>query len=203
MSLAGAWGRVGARLRRMLAGQASPCAYSIWHAEEVTWANRWYCGRARRAFRCTLTEPDLSSQAVEFAQEQARSWRLASRYFVLDALHDPLPGDYDILVCTLFLHHLDEPNAVSFLLRRMAGATRRLVLVDDLIRSRLGYALAVLGCRSLTRSPIVHNDGPVSVRGAFRLDEVRRMAERAGLYTARQYSAAIGPERFLLSWSRS
>jgi SAM-dependent methyltransferase len=63
----------------------------------------------------------------------------------------------------------------------MARRARQLVLVNDLIRSPLGYGLAWAGTRLLSRSWIVHTDGPRSVQGAFQLAEVAAMAERAGL----------------------
>ena len=49
-------------------------------------------------------------------------------------------------------------------------ATRHAVLVDDLVRSRLGFALVLAGSYLLTRSPVVHTDGPLSVRAALSLE---------------------------------
>lgn len=142
---------------------------------------------------------DLSPQAVAIATKNAAERALNTRFFQADALHDPLPADYDVILCSLFLHHLDDDQAVQ-LLRRMAGASRCLVLVNDLIRSPLGYGLAWAGCRLLSRSPIVHFDGPVSVQGAFQLGEVRALAARAGLEGAALRRS--WPERYLLHWRR-
>jgi 2-polyprenyl-3-methyl-5-hydroxy-6-metoxy-1,4-benzoquinol methylase len=142
---------------------------------------------------------DISQQAIRLAQIQAVRIGVEVRFFKLDALRDPLPADYDVLSCTLFLHHLEEEHAVK-LLRRMAQAARRMVLVDDLIRSWSGYVLAWAGCRLLSRSPIVHFDGPASAAAAFTLEEVRALATRAGLDQA--VLTRHWPERFLLTWSR-
>ena len=46
---------------------------------------------------------------------------------------DGLPGGYDIVTSSLFLHHLNEAQAAE-LLRRMAASANRLVLVNDLLR---------------------------------------------------------------------
>jgi len=143
---------------------------------------------------------DISQEAVRFARRKARERGVAVRFFTLDALADSIPEGYDVLTCSLFLHHLDEAHAVG-LLRRMADAARRLVLVDDLVRSRLGYALAWAGCRLFSRSPIVRHDGPVSVSSAFTPAEVRELAQRAGLEGASL--TRHWPRRFLLSWSPS
>jgi len=142
---------------------------------------------------------DLSPQAVAIATRSAEERALGGRFFQADALHDPLPDDYDVILCSLFLHHLDEQQAVD-LLQRMGRASRCLVLVNDLIRSPLGYGLAWAGCRLLSRSPIVHFDGPVSVQGAFQLSEVRALAAQAGLEGAELRRS--WPERYLLHWRR-
>ncbi len=142
---------------------------------------------------------DLSQQAVAIASRAAAGQHLKTTFFQADALRDPLPLDYDVVVCSLFLHHLDETSAVE-LLRRMGQCCRQLVVVNDLIRSPLGYGLAWVGCRLLSRSPIVHFDGPVSVQGAFRMNEALDLAIRAGLGGARVRRS--WPERFLLSWRR-
>ncbi|MCP9784880.1 methyltransferase domain-containing protein [Cyanobium sp. N5-Cardenillas] len=142
---------------------------------------------------------DRSPQAVAITSRHAAGGSLAGTFFQADLLVDPLPADYDVIVCSLFLHHLDDADAVK-LLRRLGRSCRHLVLVNDLIRSPLGYGLAWVGCRLLSRSPIVHFDGPVSVQGAFRMDEALELATRAGLGGASIRRS--WPERFLLSWHR-
>jgi SAM-dependent methyltransferase len=142
---------------------------------------------------------DISPLAVAFASRAARDAGIPIRFFPLDALNEALPEDYNILMCSLFLHHLAEDDAVK-LLRKMADAARSLILVNDLIRSRIGHWLAWAGCRILSRSPVVHHDGPASVRSAFRLSEARILARRAGLDGA--WIERRWPRRFLLNWSR-
>jgi 2-polyprenyl-3-methyl-5-hydroxy-6-metoxy-1,4-benzoquinol methylase len=160
-------------------------------------------GVARRAAGAGLDVSvdgcDLSPQAVAIAREEATAWGVPCRFFVLDVLSQPLPEDYDVLTCSLFLHHLDEADAIA-LLGRMAAAARQLVLVDDLVRSRLGYLLAVAGCRLLSGSRIVHVDGPRSVAAAFTPGEALSLAARAGLPHARL--VRHWPQRFLLSGAR-
>jgi 2-polyprenyl-3-methyl-5-hydroxy-6-metoxy-1,4-benzoquinol methylase len=156
--------------------------------------------RARRAgLPITFVGADLSPTAIDYARQQARGQGADVEFFCLDALNAPLPTDYDVVTCSLFLHHLEAEQAVD-LLRRMGQAARSLVLVNDLIRSRLGYALAYLGTRVLTTSKIVHFDGPQSVRAAFTSAEAQQLAKEAGLH-----SAAISwhwPCRFLLQWRK-
>jgi hypothetical protein len=102
-------------------------------------------------------------------------------------------------MCSLFLHHLQTEDAKG-LLSRMAEAARRMVLVNDLRRTRLGYALAYFGSRLLSRSRIVHHDGPQSVRAAFTSEEIGNLALEAGLEGAT--ITHHWPERYLLSWRK-
>jgi 2-polyprenyl-3-methyl-5-hydroxy-6-metoxy-1,4-benzoquinol methylase len=157
---------------------------------------------ARRAIQAGLDLRidgcDISAEAVRFARRLARRRGVAVEFFSRDVLRDPIPPGYDVLTCSLFLHHLDEADAVA-LLSRMAGATDRLVLINDLLRSRAGYGLAWVGCRLLSRSAIVHHDGPVSVAAALTEAEALELARRAGLDGATL--TRHWPRRFLLSWS--
>jgi SAM-dependent methyltransferase len=156
--------------------------------------------RARRAgLGLELEGCDVSATAVDHARGRAAKQQEAVRFFVRDALSEPLPAGYDAVVSSLFLHHLSEEQAAD-LLRRMAEAAGRLVLVSDLARSRTGWLLAYAGGRLLSRSAIVHTDGPRSVEAAFTPAEALALAERAGLTGAR--AQRRWPCRFLLSWRR-
>lgn len=140
---------------------------------------------------------DVSPTAIAHAVESAGDSDV--RFFVLDALQDPLPEGYDVIVCSLFLHHLTEDDAVR-LLRRMAAAAQRGIIVNDLVRSRLNRMLVTIGAHMLSRSPIVHTDARKSAAAAFTVDEVCSLAERTGLNGAR--FAARFPARFVLRWDK-
>lgn len=156
--------------------------------------------RARRVGqRLTMHGSDRSRRAVEFAQARAAAAGAPVDFFELDVLRDPIPTGYDIIMSSLFLHHLAEAQVVD-VLRRMATAARHLVLVNDLVRTVPGLALAYVGTRMLTRSDVVHADGPQSVRAAYTTSEVRVLADRAGLPGA--VIESRWPCRFLLSWRR-
>lgn len=121
---------------------------------------------------------DISPTALGHAEEAARQAGVSVQFFLHDGIAAAPPPGYNILTSTLFLHHLDEPEAVGFL--KGLGESGDLVLVDDLERSRLGYWLAWLGVRLLSRSKVAHVDGPMSVEGAFTIPEARELARKAG-----------------------
>jgi SAM-dependent methyltransferase len=156
----------------------------------------------RRGLNLEMRACDLNPEAVRIAQANAHRRGAAVELFCADALATPTPqaaDTADVVFCSLFLHHLPDADAER-LLALMAQRARHLVLVNDLIRSRLGYALAWAGTRLLSRSWVVHTDGPLSVRAAFQPAEVLAMAERAGLAGAALQRC--WPERYLLRWER-
>ena len=142
---------------------------------------------------------DISETALDYAQEKASRDRVPIHFFRHDAVAAPLPGGFDLVTASLFLHHLSDDAGVT-LFRRMSAAGRA-IAVNDLARSRFGYALAWMGTRLLSRSRIVHFDGPASVRSAFTPDEALALAERAGLRGAKVEPR--WPCRYLLTWSRT
>lgn len=103
----------------------------------------------------------------------------------------------DVAVSSLFLHHLDDGPAVG-VLRSMAAAASLGGVVSDLVRSRTGLVLAILGTNLLARSRVARVDGPRSVRAARTPEEYRMLAARAGLPQA--VVRRSWPERVLLSW---
>ena len=142
---------------------------------------------------------DVSDTAVSLATRYAKRRSLEMTFFRLDAIAGALPDGYDAMVSNLFLHHLSHDDAV-LLLKRMSDATPTIV-VNDLARGPFGYAAAVVGTRLLSCSPIVHTDGPRSVRAAFTLEEARLLAARAGLDDAR--IEPVFPYRWRMDWDRS
>jgi SAM-dependent methyltransferase len=170
-----------------LATGAGDVAIRIWH-------------KSRRAgLPVEIAGCDRSHVAVAHAQQRATASGANVRFFVRDVLTADLPDDYDVLMSSLFLHHLTDEDACR-LLRRMKNAARRMVLVNDLTRGVLGLGLAGVATRVLTRSPVVHVDGPRSVRAAFTLAEARWLAERAGLHGATV--TRRWPFRWLLRWEK-
>lgn len=161
-------------------------------------------GLARRARRggveVDLTASDISVTALAASVERAERAGVRLRALEHDVFAGPLPGRYDVVMCSLFLHHLDEEGA-ALVLARMRGAADGLVLASDLVRDRVGLAMAFGASRAFTRSRVVHVDAVKSVRAAFTVHELRALASEAGMGAARV--VRVWPRRMLLRWSRS
>lgn len=154
--------------------------------------------RARRGGTAVeVTGCDRSSVALDFARASARQRGVGVTFFQLDAVRDKLPGGFDLVCSSLFLHHLSDQEAQAFL-ASLARAGKA-VLVQDLRRSRLGYLLAAATVRTLTRSRVVRTDGVRSVLAAFSLEEAVGLARNAGLEGARV--EPCWPQRFALRWT--
>lgn len=142
---------------------------------------------------------DASEYALAEAQRRAQQAHAVIKTFQLDAVTQEIPGEYDVVMCSLFTHHLEDDQVVN-LLYRMRAAARKLVVVNDLVRSPKAYVMAVSASRVLTRSRVVHADAEKSMRAAFTIDEMASLAERAGLKGAEV--SARWPCRLLLTWRR-
>jgi len=86
---------------------------------------------------------------------------------------------YDVVLCSLALHHFAEPDAVR-LLQRCRDLSKRYVLVSDL---RRGW-FATIGVFLLTfvffREPMTRTDARLSAERAFSFAEFSSLAQRAG-----------------------
>ncbi len=142
---------------------------------------------------------DVSDTALSVAQQNALRAGVELEVFQHDVFHTPLPDGFDVILASLFLHHLSDEQAVA-LLQDMARATNHAIIVSDLLRSRVNLAVVFVASRVLSRSPIVHFDGPASVRAAYTTGEARGLAMRAGLSDSTV--AVHFPTRWLLTWRK-
>ena len=150
--------------------------------------------------RLDITAGDVSDTAIDYTTAQAKTYNIPLKVIRLDALNEPLPGGFDVVITSLFTHHL-EPDQVVSLMQKMRESTRGIVLINDLVRSEMSLAAVWLATRIFSTSPIVQFDGPASVRGSYTPSEMHKMAEEAGLNDSE--IKMHPPCRQLLMWRRS
>ena len=151
----------------------------------------------RQGVRIAPVGVDFSDESLAIAKRNADAAGIDVQWVTSDLVAAPLPPevvDADAIGCSLFLHHLPD-DQVRELLAKIA-ATDATLVVDDLRRSRLSFALAYLTGRLFTRSRIVHEDGAISVRAALEPSELRAIADDAGLDDATLLTQ--WPERMVL-----
>ena len=69
---------------------------------------RLWCRAQRAGLHLEIHGVDISPRAVAFAAGRAAAKQAAIHFSVLDVLAGPLPGGCDVVICSLFLHHLTE-----------------------------------------------------------------------------------------------
>lgn len=139
----------------------------------------------RAGVRARIVASDISPQIVSVARRQIEDSGVANVIVErLDALALPYaPGSFDVVLCTLALHHFEPESAVA-LLRSMARVGKQ-VFVFDVVRSRLAYGGVIALTQALRMNYMTRHDAPASVRRAYSAAELREMAARAGLGDAR------------------
>jgi 2-polyprenyl-3-methyl-5-hydroxy-6-metoxy-1,4-benzoquinol methylase len=95
---------------------------------------------------------------------------------------------YDVVLCNLVLHHLDETDAIR-LLRRCRELTRGVTLVTDLRRSRLAQAGIFAVTELIYRDPMTRHDARLSAERAFSFPELHKLAIAAGWWGFRHRRA--------------
>jgi SAM-dependent methyltransferase len=138
----------------------------------------------RRRFRIRVTAIDSDPAAVAFAAREAAG---SPEIRVIQADASRLPfrdRSFDLVTASMFLHHFDPPSMVRLLesFRRLA---RRAVLVNDLRRHNLAWALIGVAARITRRSRMFAHDAPLSVLRGFTGTELLDAALAAGAKGAR------------------
>jgi len=126
-----------------------------------------------RSRRCLVASLDMNLQGLKMAVHTAP--------VAGDALQLPFAdGAFDAVYCSLFFHHLTNAECVD-VLREMWRVARRIVIVNDLHRNRVAHASIRIISALFSRSVMFRNDSAVSVRRAFRPEEMDAIAVQAGV----------------------
>jgi 2-polyprenyl-3-methyl-5-hydroxy-6-metoxy-1,4-benzoquinol methylase len=134
-------------------------------------------GRAR-GIDLSVTATDVSLPALDYARRTGT--RDARLRFVCDDVRQPAWRDraFDYVTCGLFFHHLTDEEILAAL-ASFDRLARRGIVVNDLRRSWRAWLWSWL--ITWPFHPILHHDGPLSVRRALTPGELGALAERAGL----------------------
>jgi SAM-dependent methyltransferase len=133
----------------------------------------------QRGFDVQLTGIDMNAHATRAARECTKpSSRIA--FVTADALNWHPARPVDIVLSSLFTHHLADDEIVRFL-AWMEATARHGWFVNDLSRGRLSYHGFKLLARLMRWHRFVQHDGPVSIQRSFRREDWQRYIAAAGL----------------------
>jgi 2-polyprenyl-3-methyl-5-hydroxy-6-metoxy-1,4-benzoquinol methylase len=125
----------------------------------------------------TIDAVDQQASTIEIARGLSRDYPEIEFVpgDVLTFSHEP----YDMVLCSLALHHFAENDAV-ILLKRCRALSKQYVLVSDLRRGWLASAGVRLLTALVFRQEMTQVDARLSAARAFSFSEMRSLAERAG-----------------------
>jgi len=130
-----------------------------------------------RAVQVQLTGIDLNPHAARAARELTPA-NMDIDWITGDAFSYTQTAD--VILSSLFTHHLPEPEIVRFL-AWMEAVARRGWFINDLVREETPLQLFTVLSRLARWHRFVRHDGPVSFRRSFREDDWRRMISAAGI----------------------
>lgn len=166
----------------------------------MEWSERWHPGEPVHILDVGTGGADIPIALVKWARENGHSLRVtavelvpeiaaiaknAARPYaeitVLERDLRDIPKEltFDYVIASLFLHHIPIPlraDALSALDRR----ARKGLVVSDLVRTLFSY-WTVGAAAYVWGDAVVRHDGPLSVRRAFRVNELEALARDAGL----------------------
>ncbi len=122
---------------------------------------------------------DRQPATLEIATKLSAGYSEIS-YHEADILEWDSAEAYDIVLCTLSLHHFSDEDAVR-LLRRCWELSRKFVLVSDLRRGFLLKAGVYVLTALIFREPMTRYDARLSATRAFSFSEMHTLAMRADL----------------------
>ena len=137
---------------------------------------------SRSGRQATLTGLDLNEISAAAIKRDSASFSNISTIRG-DALNIPLADNsFDYAISSLFFHHLTDGQIV-LALKEMSRVARRGIFVIDLYRHPAAYALYQLFCTAFRISPLVREDGLLSILRGFKPNELREQLGVSGLGT--------------------
>ena len=145
----------------------------------------------------TLMGLDRNPWAAEAARE-ATPAGVAIDYRTTDLFDFEPDGPIDVVISSLFTHHLGDEELIRFL-TWMEATARIGWFVNDLRRDRLAYHGFAAAAGALRLHRFVRHDGPVSFARAFVEDDWRRALAAAGLAEGAAEIARRAPYRLCVA----
>ena len=132
---------------------------------------------------------DANLAATEYAKELSKEYSELS-FKTMDILSEDFKKQsYDVVLCTLFLHHFKNEELISFLKTTTDKATIG-VVVNDLHRHKLAYYLFKL-IGFFIKNKMVRQDGLTSVLRAFKRKDLENIAKEIKVHFSIQWKWAF------------
>jgi SAM-dependent methyltransferase len=137
---------------------------------------------ARRGIEAELVGLDVNPWSARAAAEATDAAR-PIRWVTTDLFAYRAEGRADIVISSLFTHHLPNEAVIRFL-RWMEATAAIGWFVNDLERHWLPYHAIKFAFRMTRRHRFMQHDGPVSIASAFTSQDWRDLTHAAGVSSA-------------------
>lgn len=135
---------------------------------------------SKNGYDCQFVGIDANDHTVAMAKESLKNYSNVS--FLTQNVFDREFENtkVDVFTCTLFTHHFTDEELIV-LMRVFKKSASLGIIVNDLHRHPLAYYSIKLLTRLFSKSPMVQNDGPLSVLRGFSRKDIRRVLQKAGM----------------------
>lgn len=188
---------LGRAVRRAGGGELSIVDIGSGHGDMLRLIHRWAAGRG---VKVTLTGVDLNPWSARAAAE-ATPPGMSIAYITADLFDYQPARTPDIILSSLFAHHLPDAALVRFL-QWMEGTARLGWFINDLRRSPIAHALFGAGTAIGPWHRFIRHDGLISITRSFVEDDWERLLAAAGIDRARVEVARCFPYRLCLGSQR-
>ncbi|MGA7329090.1 MAG: methyltransferase domain-containing protein [Rhodomicrobium sp.] len=156
--------------------------------------DRWALNRGLPIEIVCVDMNPWSKRAGEEATEKGRPLR----WITANIFDYRTEGGADVVICSLFAHHLPDATLVHFL-RWLEDNSRIGWVINDLERHPLPYYFLKLAFWVTRRHRFMQHDGPVSVASAFKQKDWIRYLAEAGIALGVPRVEAWAPYRLCVS----
>ena len=143
----------------------------------------------KKGYTFKLIGIDANPDAIEYANELSQEYPELT-FEAIDIFSDDFKKlEYDIVLCTLFLHHFKDDELISFLKPTVENANIGAV-VNDLHRHKLAYFLfKIIGV--FIKNKMVREDGLTSILRAFKRKDLENISEKIKVQFSIQWKWAF------------
>jgi len=127
------------------------------------------------SFNLKLVGIDLRDDVIAIAQEASLDFP-EIEFRKADILTLRSFEGCDILLCTLTMHHFEEPE-IDVFLKKFVDLSKLGTVINDLERSRLSYRLFKLFSFFFIKTEIAKDDGLISISKGFKKIELTQLAK--------------------------
>ena len=130
----------------------------------------------KKGYMLKLIGIDANPDAIDYANELSKEYPELT-FEAIDIFSDVFKKlKYDVVLCTLFLHHFKDDELISFLQPTVQSAKIG-VVVNDLHRHRIAYFLfKIIGL--FIKNKMVREDGLTSILRAFKKRDLENISNQ-------------------------